>query len=121
MHASRPLRCEEVTAGLSAPGAGAGARVDQAAVAAHLAACPDCAAWAERAAALDRLWDATRPAEPADETWDALWANVTATLDRLAPAVVPGTIRLRSWRRPAVALVLLAQAAAVLAAVTFWA
>ena len=37
--------------------------------------------WARQAAQLDRLWDVTRPAEPAPEVWDNLWSQVAHSLD----------------------------------------
>jgi hypothetical protein len=116
MRAPKSLRCDEVTSELSAPSPGAG--TDGPDVAAHLAACPDCASWAERGRALDRLWDATRPAEPSDETWDAVWSDVNAKLDGTAVVRAP---RPGYWRRRAVTMALVAQAAAVVAAVTLWA
>jgi hypothetical protein len=114
---SNVLRCDEVTAELAAPGSG----VDRAAVAAHLASCPRCGEWAARADALTRLWDATRPVEPSDAAWDALWSEVTARLDSAeveeSREVVPAR-RDTLWYLRVAAL---AQAAAVLAAVTLWA
>jgi hypothetical protein len=118
-------------------------------MAAHLAACPACAEWARRAGSLDRLWEATRPAEPSSEAWDAVWAQIAPTLPghaavpyegapasglspsrngsgpRIlahpapAPVAAPAGPRSRgrSWRAvAAVALVGLAQAAAILVA-----
>lgn len=67
---------------------------------------------------LDRLWDATRPLEPADARWDALWARVSESLDHPAPPVV--TLPSRTWKRYALAAFALAQAAAILAAVVVW-
>jgi hypothetical protein len=58
---------------------------DSTLLAEHLACCPPCAAWAERAAGLDRLWAATRPQEPSSEVWDALWARLTPSLDASMP------------------------------------
>jgi len=54
---------------------------DATALAEHLAACPTCSDWAARIARIDRLWKATRPAEPSPETWDAVWNRITRTLD----------------------------------------
>lgn len=91
--------------------------IDRSALAGHLAACPRCAAWAEKDAALSRLWDATRPVEPTD----AVWADLAARLDsptkaRPASFVLP----LPRWRRPALLVLVAAQAASVLAAVVLW-
>ena len=57
------MRCDEVVRELAAP---TGNR-DREAMAEHLAACSACAEWARRAGDLDRLWGATRPAEPTSE------------------------------------------------------
>jgi len=46
----------------------------------HLAACSACAEWARRAERLDRLWEATCPAEPSPAAWDAVWANIAQAL-----------------------------------------
>ena len=70
------MRCDEVVRELAAPTVDR----DRAAMAEHLAACPACAGWARRAEQLDRLWDATRPAEPSPEAWDAVWANIVQAL-----------------------------------------
>lgn len=124
------MRCEEVTRELAVP---TPAR-DDLAIAQHLAGCEACARWAEQAAEFDRLWDATRPAEPSGESWDELWASVTARLDASpCPAVnggrstrVPNLLQVppasagrgRVWRGlAAVGIVGLAQAAALLIAV----
>jgi hypothetical protein len=70
------MHCHEVVRELSAPTANR----DRAAMAKHLAGCSACAEWARRVEAIDRLWDATRPAEPAPEAWDAVWANIAQAL-----------------------------------------
>jgi hypothetical protein len=59
---------------------------DPASLAEHLAECPSCALWADRAARFDRLWEATRPAEPSGEMWDAVWAHVAHAVDESTPA-----------------------------------
>jgi hypothetical protein len=59
---------------------------DPASLAEHLAECPSCAVWADRAARFDRLWEATRPAEPNGEMWDAVWAHVAHGVDESTPA-----------------------------------
>jgi hypothetical protein len=84
------MRCEEVIRELAAPTD----MRDAAALADHLSRCPSCAAFSDRAVWLDRLWEATRPAEPAPEVWDSLWSQVACTLARstnqeIASAVSP--------------------------------
>jgi hypothetical protein len=140
------MRCDEVVRELSAPTADR----DRAAMAEHLAGCSACAEWARRVQGLDRLWDATRPAEPSPEAWDTVWANIAQALPGAVavhragenspapdfspsrngsgpkllvhPAPVPEPVpggsrpRSRSWRLAAVALVGLAQVAAILVA-----
>ena len=75
------MRCEEVTKELAAPTD----MRDAASLEDHLSRCPSCAAWAKRAAELDRLWQATVPAEPALHVWDSLWANVASSLASSTP------------------------------------
>jgi hypothetical protein len=108
------LSCDEVTRALAAPSG----TPSPAEVAAHLETCPRCASWAERARALDRLWEATRPPEPVEGAWDTLWAKVTEAAD--AP-LARETIRLAPARRPrrywAVAAGLVGVAAALTIAV----
>jgi hypothetical protein len=140
------MRCDEVVRELATPTG----NWDQSALAEHLAGCPACADWARRAERLDRLWDATRPAEPSPEAWDTVWANIAQALPGpkvavpgglpvihttpsrngsgpkglvyavpapvVAPAPAPAQRRGRSWRLAGVALVGLAQAAAILIA-----
>jgi hypothetical protein len=136
------MRCDEVVRELAAPRADR----DRAAMADHLAGCSACADWARRAEALDRLWEATRPAEPSREAWDAVWANIAQALpspasarpeDQPAIGVTPSRngsgpkilvhpapdpapaglrARGRAWRFATVALVGLAQVAAILVA-----
>lgn len=111
------LSCDDVTRGLAAPAEDG----DPAALFEHLASCPACAAgWSARDAAVSRLWDATRPAEPIGATWDALWARVSVGLDRPAgapePAVFADEAPAPRWRRFAVRGLVAAQAAALLAA-----
>jgi hypothetical protein len=74
------MRCDEVIRELAVPTAGR----DDLAMAQHIARCESCARWADRAEKLDRLWDATRPADPSPQAWDALWSSVTAKLDQAA-------------------------------------
>jgi hypothetical protein len=129
------MRCDDVIRELAAP---TDSR-DTASLADHLSRCPSCATWAERAARLDRLWQVTQPAEPTSDVWDNVWAQVVSSLDVQAangvtsPSVTSlrnssasGTAprlgakpndrlrRFRSGRWKAIALVGLAQAAAVL-------
>ncbi len=114
------MRCDEVILELAAPTADH----DPAVMAEHLAGCEACAEWARRAEQLDRLWDATRPVEPSPAAWNAVWSNITESLaDREncpAPTAIPITTPAQRPRPgrwiAAVALVGLAQAAAVLVA-----
>jgi len=110
------MRCEEVTRELAAPSG----PTDQADLAAHLAACPACAGWSSRADRLDRLWDATRPADPSPGSLDALWARASAALEAPSPALrlvgADATRARRRGRRLALAVIGLgvAQAAALM-------
>jgi hypothetical protein len=72
------LRCEAVIRELAAPTP----TRDCAALADHLKNCPSCQAWAQRASQLDRLWETTRPAEPAPEAWVGLWSQIAQSLDQ---------------------------------------
>src|SRR5271167_1759367 len=76
------MRCDEVIRELAVPTS----EQDSTALAEHQARCPACAAWAKRAVALDRLWEATRAPEPSSEVWDALSARLTASLDVSTPS-----------------------------------
>jgi hypothetical protein len=111
------MRCVDVIEGLADPHG-----PDSAALTEHLTHCPRCAAWARRSARLDRLWEATRPEEPAPEAWATVWAQVSQALDtapplapspRLRPSAAPGP---RPWRRWGVATFAVAQAAVLLVA-----
>lgn len=67
--------------------------------------------------ALTRLWDATRPVEPTDAAWDAIWARVTERLDQPAEASTVFAFSIpRPWRRISGRLLMTAQAAAILMA-----
>ena len=77
------MRCVDVIEKLAAP---TDDEPDSAVLSEHLASCPRCAAWARRDAQLERLWEATRPQEPAGSSWTTVWANVTQALDA-APEV----------------------------------
>jgi hypothetical protein len=133
------MQCNEIIKELAAPTDDR----DPAALAEHIAGCPACAGWANRAAQLDRLWEATRPVEPTTDVWDAVWARMTASLDLMTSTKVrssviaqtaastngsPAVVKLpangprhspRSHPRRLAAIVLigLAQAAAILLAV----
>jgi hypothetical protein len=135
------MRCDEVIRELAAPTDDR----DETVLAAHLAGCSSCADWARRAALLDQLWDATRPSEPSPEAWDTVWANITRALESHAatrelssaapkalrngfapklftlstpiPALTHPTNQRRPRRFLAIALIGLAQAAAILIAV----
>ncbi|MCA1684654.1 MAG: hypothetical protein LC745_01460 [Planctomycetia bacterium] len=94
--------------------------IDRAALAAHLASCPRCASLAGRESAFTRVWDATRPSEPTAAAWDALWARVSDRLDRAPePRTLTSSARPRGREHVWTAFVV-AQAAAVLAAVVLW-
>lgn len=106
------MRCDDVTRELAAPTGAPGAP----ALTEHLAGCARCASWAAQSGRLDRIWEATRPAELSDAAWDRIWSNVSETLDRPRPA---SPLRLtgsgaRPWHRSAVAVFVLAEAAAIL-------
>jgi hypothetical protein len=75
------MRCDEVIDELSVPSGDH----DPAALSEHLARCPACALAAQKLAALDRLWEASRPSEPSDEVWDAVWRRVVSSLDMSVP------------------------------------
>jgi hypothetical protein len=59
---------------------------DPASLAEHLAQCPSCARWADRAKEFGRLWEATRPAEPTGEMWDTVWTEVARAVGKSNPA-----------------------------------
>jgi hypothetical protein len=133
------MQCDEVIRELAVPTDDG----DSAALAEHLANCPSCTSWAKRDAEFDRLWDATRPVEPSSEAWDTVWCHITSSIDSKAPeefnaytaSTVPlnGSVyaghtpfgipstssRSRSRNWAAIGLIGLAQAAAVLLAVTW--
>jgi hypothetical protein len=102
------MRCVDVIRELAAP-----TGLDSRALDDHLARCPRCASWAERDAKLGQIWEATRPGGTAD-AWERTWSHVSDVLDgRVAiPSSPP-----RTWRRPALAVFALAQAAAILVGV----
>jgi hypothetical protein len=133
------MKCDEVIRELAVPTADR----DPIELAEHLSNCQACSQWAHRVGQLDRLWDLTRAQEPSLEVWDALWAKVTAGLDAAAPekstsefalfqpasvnaagqvdaaGVRPERSPRARWARViAAGLIGLAQAAAVLVAVT---
>lgn len=106
------MRCVEVTRELSAPTG----RIDPAALSRHLAGCPRCAAWSAGAERFDRIWEATRPAEPSAAAWDEVWAAV-GNGHAVRPIEPAAAGRRWSRRRLIIATVALAQAAAILLAV----
>lgn len=64
----------------------------------HLAGCAACSEWANRAAKLDRLWEATRAPEPSPRAWDSMWDHIVESLDsatatRSKQPVVPAALR----------------------------
>src|SRR5581483_9679170 len=118
---ARPMRCEEVAQEISAPTG----RLDRSAMADHLAACPRCAAWSAQAARLDRIWSATRPADPPAFAFEQVWSNVVRSLETgyepdfaLTPVRDEPTpsMRTRRWRLAVAMLAPLAAAAAVVLA-----
>src|SRR4051812_27114103 len=88
------MRCDEVTRELATPSD----RRDDQALAEHLTHCEKCADWADRAEKLDRLWDATRPADPGPEAWASVWGAVNSALDAAAASQKAG--RTGHARRP---------------------
>jgi len=133
------MQCDEVIRELATPTD----NHDSTALAGHIAGCPACAGWANRAVQLDRLWEATRPPEPTPDVWDAVWVRMATSLDpststevgssfttrtaastngspvvvKLPPKGPRHSPRSRPWRLVAIGLVGLAQAAAILLAV----
>ncbi len=125
------MRCDDVRREVSSPSEGR----DELALSQHLENCESCAKWAEQASHLDRLWDATRPAEPAPERWSGIWSAIVAGLDegngtgrllngsahlhgRAGMTTPSHSSPTRRWRKAAViGLVGLAQAAALLLAI----
>ena len=75
------MQCDKVTRELAVPTDDR----DPASLAEHLAQCPSCARWADRAAQFERLWEATRPAEPTGEMWDTVWTQVARAVDQSTP------------------------------------
>ncbi len=107
------MRCDDVTRELATPSGD----LDPADLAGHLASCASCAGWASRASDLDRIWEATRPAEPSADALDALWAHASAALDaRTAPATLRFEAPGRPRRRAALAFALASAAAVLFAA-----
>ncbi len=76
------MRCDQVIRELAVPSDDR----DPTAIAGHVTSCPACAAWANRAVQLDRLWQATRPSEPAPHAWDTVWTNLVASLESSTPS-----------------------------------
>jgi len=72
------MQCDNVIRELAVPSDDR----DSAGLTEHLAQCPSCATWADRVARFDRLWEATRPAEPTGEMWETVWAHVASAVDR---------------------------------------
>ena len=115
---------------------------DSAALAEHLASCSHCSGWAQKDSQFERLWAATRPHEPSAQVWDEVWSQLGESLGspdpvKLAAPIVstgasngsvsslksplnsPLTMRRPgSWKLAVIALVGLAQAAAVLLTVS---
>jgi hypothetical protein len=131
------MNCDEVIRELAVPTGDH----DPGALAGHIAHCPTCALWAQRANQLDRLWELTRPAEPSSKVWNSVWMGVTEVLESASPAGAgkapmpsfhgrngtsveinarPAPRQRSRWSRRwgAIGLIGLAQAAAILLAVT---
>ena len=106
------MHCDDVTRELSAPAG----RVDPPALAAHLAACPACAAYLADSSRLDRLWDATRPAPPPG-AFASLWAGVEGAAESAPRPAMP-----RARVRPGLVLRWgsIAAAASLLVAALAW-
>jgi len=115
------MRCVDVIQELAVPTG----RLSSTELAEHVAACPRCATESARAAQLDRLWEASRPAEPTSDHWESLWAEVAHRIDRndLAPEEFVPRPQWKVYSSPmfrrhaAVVSIILAQAAAVWIAV----
>jgi predicted anti-sigma-YlaC factor YlaD len=106
------MRCDDLTRELACPTG----LLSSHEIAAHLAACPSCAAWSRQATRFEQIWEATRPLEPSPLAMDALWASASVALDapQTATLSLEGlTTQRRSWLKPAL---LMAQAAALLIA-----
>jgi len=103
------MRCGDVIRELAAPSVG----LDSVALSAHLAQCPECAAWAERDAKLNRLWEVTSPAAPSADAWDQVWARASESLDRQPDVdVLPMPASAPQFGRRAIWIFGIAQAAA---------
>jgi hypothetical protein len=131
------MHCDEVIRELAVPTD----ERDSAVLAEHLASCHQCSAWATRDAEFEHLWNATRSGEPSGQAWDTVWSHITSSLDCTtsaeikeyrvpnAPSNVPSPLvetpirsfsrssRSRSWKRSAIVVIGIAQAAGVLLAV----
>ena len=81
------MRCAEVIRELAVPND----RLDATALAEHLSSCPSCAVWAQHAVRFDEIWKATRPREPGEATWDAMWTDIVGTLD-MPPSLREGAL-----------------------------
>lgn len=105
------MRCVDVIRELAAP---TGRQSSE--IGAHLEQCPRCATWAERDARLGRLWEATRPPELSLDAWERIWARASNELDAAEAPVQPTAVigRLGAWKRVAMPLFAVAQAAAIL-------
>jgi hypothetical protein len=82
------MQCNEFIKELAAPTDDR----DPAALAEHIAGCPACSGWANRAAQLDRLWETTRPVEPTADVWDAIWARMATSLDLMTSTKVRSSV-----------------------------
>jgi predicted anti-sigma-YlaC factor YlaD len=130
------MHCDEVVRELAVPTD----ERDSAALAEHLASCHQCSVWATRDAEFEYLWNATRSGEPSGQDWDTVWSHIASSLDSPTSAETkeyranvplngPASLvetpirsfspssRSRSWKRSAIAVIGMAQAAGVLLAV----
>jgi hypothetical protein len=130
------MHCDEVIRELAVPTD----ERDSAALAEHLASCHQCSAWTTRDAEFEYLWNATRSEEPSGQVWDTVWSHIASSLDSTTSAGTkeyrantplngPASLvetpirsfsrssRSRSWKRSAIAVIGLAQAAGVVLAV----
>jgi hypothetical protein len=131
------MHCDEVIRELAVPTD----ERDSAALAEHLASCHQCSVWATRDAEFEYLWNATRSGEPSGQDWDTVWSHIASSLDSTtsaetkeyrvpnAPLNGPAPLvetpirsfsrssRSRSWKRSAIVVIGVAQAAGVLLAV----
>lgn len=94
------MRCADLIEAIAAPDG-----ATSPATAEHLAHCPQCSRWVLHDARFERLWEATRPEEPPESSWAAVWAHVSQAIDSDAtasPSIAPNP-SLLLFRPPAAA------------------